>query len=76
MSALRQSVDDYLQVRRALGYKLTIHGRVLPQFPRFIEQQDSTVITTSLALESRPSRRTPASCGGISVWREGVSSSV
>lgn len=31
MSALRQSVDDYLQVRRALGYKLTIHGRVLPQ---------------------------------------------
>jgi len=32
MSALRQSVDDYLTVRRALGYKLTIHGRVLPQF--------------------------------------------
>ena len=32
MSTLRQSVDDYLQVWRALGYKLTIHGRVLPQF--------------------------------------------
>ena len=51
MSALRQSVDDYLQIRRALGYKLTIHGRVLPQFARFLEQRDATVITTSLALE-------------------------
>ncbi len=51
MSALRQSVDDYLQIRRAVGYKLTIHGRVLPQFVEFLEQRDSTVITTGLALE-------------------------
>jgi integrase/recombinase XerD len=51
MSALRESVDDYLQIRRALGYKLTIHGRVLPQFARFLEQRDTAVITTSLALE-------------------------
>ena len=51
MSALRQSVEDYLQVRRALGYKLTIHGRVLPQFVEFLEQRDATVITISLALE-------------------------
>ncbi|MGB0095453.1 MAG: tyrosine-type recombinase/integrase [Solirubrobacteraceae bacterium] len=51
MSALRQSVDDYLQVRRVLGYKLTIHGRVLPQFVEFLEQRDATAITTSLALE-------------------------
>ena len=48
---LRQSVDDYLQVRRALGYKLTIHGRALPQFARFLEQRDATVITAILALE-------------------------
>ena len=51
MSALRESVDDYLQIRRAVGYKLTIHGRVLPQFARFLEQKDASVITTSLALE-------------------------
>ena len=51
MSELRQSVDDYLQVRRSLGYKLTIHGRVLPQFVEFLEQRDALVITTSLALE-------------------------
>ena len=51
LSALRQAVDDYLQVRRALGYKLTIHGRVLPQFVEFLEQRDAHVITTGLALE-------------------------
>ncbi len=51
MSAVRQSVDDYLQVRRALGYKLTIHGRVLPRFVEFLEQRDAPAITTSLALE-------------------------
>jgi integrase/recombinase XerD len=51
VSELRQSVDDYLQVRRSLGYKLTIYGRVLPQFVEFLEQRDAPVITTSLALE-------------------------
>ena len=51
MSALGQSVDDYLQIRRALGYKLTIHGRVLPQFVEFLQARDAAVITTSLALE-------------------------
>lgn len=50
MSALRQAAKDYLQVRRALGYKLEHHGRLLPQFVEFLEQQRATVITTSLAL--------------------------
>ena len=50
MSALRQAVDDYLAVRRALGYKLTIHGRVLPQFVEFLEARGAAQITTSLAL--------------------------
>lgn len=50
MSGLRQSVDDYLAVRRALGYKLKLHGRVLPQFVEFLGAQGASVITTSLAL--------------------------
>ena len=32
MIGLSRAVDDYLAMRRALGYKLTEHGRVLPQF--------------------------------------------
>ena len=51
MSALFQAVQDYLEMRRALGYQLTEHGRVLPQFVAFLEQRDAPLITTELALE-------------------------
>ncbi|HEY2201479.1 MAG TPA: tyrosine-type recombinase/integrase [Solirubrobacteraceae bacterium] len=51
MSALSQAVQDYLEMRRALGYKLVEHGRVLPQFVAFLEQRDAPLITTALALE-------------------------
>ncbi len=51
MSALSQTVEDYLVMRRALGYKLVEHGRVLPQFVAFLEQREAPLITTALALE-------------------------
>lgn len=51
MSALCEAVSDYLALRRALGYKLEAHGRVLPQFVEFLEQRQATVITTASALE-------------------------
>ena len=51
MSDLDQAVSDYLELRRGLAFKLEMHGRVLPQFARFMEQRQATVITTSLALE-------------------------
>ncbi len=35
MTTLDQAVGDYLAMRRALGYQLTEHGRVLPHSPRF-----------------------------------------
>ena len=38
-------------MRRALGFKLTEHGRVLPQFAAFLAQRDESLITTALALE-------------------------
>ena len=51
MISLSQAVDDYLAMRRALGYKLTEHGRVLPQFIEFLAQREAQLITTALALE-------------------------
>jgi integrase len=51
MSVLSQAVQDYLEMRRALGYQLFEHGRVLPQFVAFLEQRDAPLITTALALE-------------------------
>ena len=50
MSTLGQSVEDYLELRRALGYKLEAHGRLLPQFVEFLDQQHASAITTALAL--------------------------
>jgi integrase/recombinase XerD len=63
MSTLDHEVTDYLALRRGLGYKLEMHGRVLPQFVEFLEQRDATVITTELALEwaTLPT-------GGSAVW--------
>ena len=51
MSAFSDAVDDYLAMRRALGYQLAEHGRVLPQFARFLEQRNEPLITTALTLE-------------------------
>jgi len=51
MIPLAEAVDDYLVMRRALGFKLTEHGRVLPQFAAFLAERGEPVITTGLALE-------------------------
>jgi integrase/recombinase XerD len=51
MTVLDHDVVDYLALRRALGYKLEMHGRLLPQFARFLQQREATVITTELALQ-------------------------
>ena len=32
MSPLAHAVQEYLALRRALGYKLKLHGLLLPQF--------------------------------------------
>lgn len=50
MTGLRSAVDDYLTVRRALGYKLTDTERLLGQFAGYCEQSGSSVVTTQLAL--------------------------
>jgi hypothetical protein len=36
MTALGHAVEEYLALRRALGYKLEAHGRLLPQFIAFL----------------------------------------
>jgi integrase/recombinase XerD len=51
MSALRAAVDDYLTVRRALGYKLRMHGLLLREFVSYLEQAGAETVSTSLALE-------------------------
>jgi len=51
MSALRQAVDDYLAVRRAVGYQLKQDGHLLPDFVEYVEGRGGCFVTTKLALE-------------------------
>jgi integrase/recombinase XerD len=50
MKSLRHLLGKYLQIRRALGYKLERQGRLLPEFVAFVQQARSPFITTELAL--------------------------
>lgn len=58
MSTFGTAVAEYLELRRALGFKLHEEGRWLEQFALFLEQRRSRRITTRLALEwaSQPTR--------------------
>src|SRR6185436_4996468 len=61
MTALRHLVQDYLVLRRALGYRLAREGMLLPKFVTFLEERRSPHITTALALAwaSQPVEATP-----------------
>ena len=50
MSTLAQSLDDYLSLRRGLGYKLESVGPLLRGFVAFAERAGAVHITTELAL--------------------------
>jgi integrase/recombinase XerD len=50
MISLRKAVEDYLTMRRSLGFKLRDMGHNLRHFVSFIEQQGASIITTELAL--------------------------
>lgn len=50
MSRLRQAAEEYLRIRRALGFKLETAGRLLPQFLDYLESVGAETITTEHAL--------------------------
>jgi integrase len=50
MSALRGTVADYLDIRRALGFKLERAEKLLNQFISYLELQHTDIITTEHAL--------------------------
>jgi len=51
MNTLRAAIEDYLTMRRGLGFKLCRAGKGLLDFASFLEERGATYITTSLALE-------------------------
>lgn len=62
MTTLRQAVQEYLRMRRALGFKLHEAGKGLVDFTCFMEQQRASYITQALALSwaRQPAHAQPA----------------
>src|SRR3954469_7176757 len=56
--ALRVSLGDYLQIRRALGFKLAREEQFVNQFIAFLERRQAERPTSELALEWASSKGT------------------
>ena len=50
MTDFHAHVRDYLRIRRALGFKLTFHGQVLPQFASYLQAAGASTLTVQLAV--------------------------
>lgn len=50
MSGLAQSADDYLALRRSLGYKLVMTAWLLPQFVKYLDAAGIPTVTVEAAL--------------------------
>lgn len=62
MKSLRQAIEEYLSMRRDLGFKLKEAGKGLRDFVTFMEQRHASYITQALALAwaQQPSNAQPA----------------
>src|SRR5260370_9721394 len=62
MSSLQIALDEYLSMRRALGYKLLLEGRLLRRFIECAKHARADYITTELALKwaTQPAHAPPA----------------
>jgi integrase/recombinase XerD len=62
MNPLKKAIQDYLALRRSLGFKLKKHSRFLEEFALFLEQAGEPQITTRLALQwaTQPQHMQPA----------------
>ena len=50
MSSLQAHVDDYLRLRRALGFKLEEEGRLLGQLVAYLEAAGANTLSSELAI--------------------------
>ena len=62
MTNLRKALEEYLAIRRSLGFKLRLTGRLLLRFVEFAEKKKASFVTTKLALEwaTQPKHAQPA----------------
>ncbi len=51
MRSHAKALEEYLSLRRGLGFKLREEGTILPDFVAFLKDQGATYITTELAVQ-------------------------
>lgn len=51
MSGLAQLIDDYLRLRRSLGYKLEKHERFLTQFHQHLQHENISAVTAQAMVD-------------------------
>ncbi|MHB1699595.1 MAG: tyrosine-type recombinase/integrase [Acidobacteriaceae bacterium] len=51
MNTLREALQEYIDLRRGLGYKMRCEGLLLPRFVEFMEERHAEHIGVRLALE-------------------------
>jgi integrase/recombinase XerD len=71
MKTLSQHLEDYLRLRRQLGYKMQDAEKLLRNFVRFAGQEGAKIITTKLALRwaTRPNTQKPRSATRLGIVR-------
>ena len=69
MTSLRDMAEDYLRMRRALGYKLEIQGLLLGGFVSYLEEIDAVTVTieNAVAWATLTGRRGPVLLGRATV---------
>jgi len=57
MTTIRAAAEDYLAIRRSLGFKLGTQGQVLMDFVAYLEHKGTETVTTEVTVEwaTRPS---------------------
>src|SRR5258705_3527956 len=62
MSTMRQAAEDYLTLRRAIGFKLEKPGRLVLQFADHLDQLGAQEITIDIAVDwaRQPAQADPA----------------
>jgi integrase/recombinase XerD len=73
MSGVRDVAEDYLRMRRALGYKLEIQGLLLGGFVSYLDDIEATTVTieNAVAWATLPAGADPSYWAGrLSVVRQ------
>jgi integrase len=70
MSALQRALDEYLAIRRNLGFTLRVPASLLRSLVAFVERAGGSFITTDLAL--RWATQSPAVQPATWTWRLGI----